>query len=250
MLKPKRFLGSTQFGRQLGLQVLKRRLIPLSIATVLRCGVVVLVLVLVWMNTGLYLTPTTQPDFDEVPRNAVSHLAWMKQALNDGAAEDMQQLFPEGFFFSHILYGLAWVEIGLRSTEHRDEAVREALWTLSHIESDPGKAIFPPELPPGYGMFYSGWRNHLQAGIVLLTEDQSELARLRTQCDALVEALTSSTAWPWLASYPNLVWPCDAPPGIHAMCVYDEVTREGRYSDFVERWIVTGRFKSSHLWAV
>lgn len=204
---------------------------------VLRCGVIALALVVFWLNTRLYLAPATQPDFDEVPRNAVAHLAWIREALVDGAAEDMQRLFPEGFFFSHVLYGLAWVETGLRSVEYRDEAVREARWTLAHIDSAAGKAAFAPDLPPGHGMFYSGWRNHLQAGIALLTEDERELVQLRSRCDALVQALTSSAAWPWLASYHNQVWPCDAPPGIHAMCVYDEVAAEGRYADFVARWI-------------
>lgn len=237
MMPPNRFHDQTNLGHHRGFQSLYGHFASRIFIVGLRCGVVALALVAFWLNARLYLAPATQSDFDKIPRYAVPHLAWIREALVDGAAEEMQRLFPEGFFFSHVLYGLAWVEMGLRSVEHRDEAVREARWSLAHIASAAGKAAFPPDLPPGHGMFYSGWRNHLQAGIALLTKDKRELDQLRSRSDALVQALTSSAAWPWLASYHNMVWPCDAPPGIHAMCVYDEVTGEDRYADFVTRWI-------------
>jgi hypothetical protein len=197
----------------------------------------VLALGLLWLNGRPYLAPVTQPDSERVPKNAVSHLAWIREKLADGAGQSMQRLFPEGFFFCHALYGLAWVEIGLRSAEHRVMAAREARRALTNVESAAGKEAFLPELPPGHGMFYAGWRNHLQAGVVLLTGDEGEKAQLRSRCDALVQALTASPAWPWLASYRDQVWPCDAPPGIHAMCVYDSVTGEDRYADFAARWL-------------
>jgi hypothetical protein len=202
-----------------------------------RCLAIILTLVALWVNVRVYLAPMTEPDFGKVPRHAVAHLAWLRGKLVKGAGERMQRLFPEGYFFSHALYGLSWVEIGLRSDEHRDEAVREARWALAKIESEAGKAVFPADLPPGHGMFYSGWRNHLQAGIVLLTEDEAELAQLRSRCDELVQALRDSPAWPWLASYHAQVWPCDTLPGIHAMCVCDRVTGEGRYAEFVAQWV-------------
>ena len=201
------------------------------------------VLVALWLNAKLYFAPATQPDFAKVPPHALAQLAFLKEELADGAAVKMQRAFPEGFFFSHVLYGLSWVEMGLRSAEYRDEAVREARRALAHIESAEGRAAFPPDLPPEHGMFYSGWRNHLQAGIVLLEKDEAQMLQLRTRCDALVQALTKAPSWPWLASYRNQVWPCDTPPGIHALCVYDQVSGENRYAEFVAKWIsaVRGR---------
>ena len=196
-----------------------------------------MILVALWVNVRVYLPPTAEPDFARVPPKAVAHLAWLRGKLDKGAGESMQRLFPEGYFFTHVLHGLSWVEIGLRSDERRDEAVREARWALERIESPAGMAVFPAELPPGHGMFYSGWRNHLQAGVALLAKGGAELGQLRSRCDALVGALTESPAWPWLASYRNQVWPCDTLPGIHAMCVYDRVAGETRYAEFVARWL-------------
>ena len=207
------------------------------IKKILRGTFVMFALGMVWLNAKLYFAPATQPDFEKVPPNAVAHLAFLKEELADGAAEEMQGIFPEGFFFSHVLYGLTWVEMGLRSAEHRDEAVREARRALAEIDSIEGKAAFPHDLPPEHGMFYSGWRNHLQAGIVLLEKDEAEMLQLRARCDALVKALSDAPSWPWLASYHNQVWPCDTPPGIHAMCVYDQVSGENRYTEFVAKWI-------------
>jgi hypothetical protein len=213
------------------------------------CGTfVTFVMVTVWLNAKLYFPPTTQPNFQKAPPNAVTHLAFLKKELTDGAALKMQEVFPEGFFFSHVLYGLTWVELGLRSAEHRDEAVREARRALAEIDSAEGKAAFPSDLPPEHGMFYSGWRNHLQAGIILLEKDEAEILQLRARCDALVQALTDAPTWPWLASYHNQVWPCDTPPGIHALCVYDQVSGGNRYAEFVTKWIsaVRGNLCPTH----
>src|SRR4051794_26712074 len=40
-------------------------------------------------------------------------LAFLRAELGDGAGERAQELFPEGYFFLHALYGLAWVDVGL-----------------------------------------------------------------------------------------------------------------------------------------
>jgi hypothetical protein len=44
----------------------------------------------------------------------VPQLNFIGAALRDGAGERMQTLFPEGFFFSHVLYGMAWTQVGMR----------------------------------------------------------------------------------------------------------------------------------------
>lgn len=215
---------------------------------VIRITLAFLAVVLLWLNAKLYLPPVAEEDRGKVPRTAEAHLSWLRGELDDGSGEEMQRLFPEGYFFSYGLYGLAWVEIGLRSEEHVDEAIREARWALEKIESVAGRAPFPANLPPGHGMFFSGWRNHLLAGIVLLGKKDLEIARLRNWCDELAIALEAASTWPWLASYHSQVWPCDTPPGIHAMCVFDKVTGEGRYTDFVKRWIsaVSGKVDTEY----
>ncbi|MFC7642925.1 hypothetical protein ACFQX6_19945 [Streptosporangium lutulentum] len=41
-------------------------------------------------------------------------LAFLRSALDGGAGDEAQRLFPEGYFFLHVLYGLSWVELGMR----------------------------------------------------------------------------------------------------------------------------------------
>jgi hypothetical protein len=42
----------------------------------------------------------------------------------------MQEPFPEGYFFSYALYGLTWVDVGMRDGAPRDRALAEARWAL------------------------------------------------------------------------------------------------------------------------
>lgn len=89
----------------------------------------------------LVLPATAGPDAE--PPGVRRRLAFLRAALDGGAAEDAQQLFPEGYFFSHVLYGLARVELGMREpADRRAEALHEARWALARLESAEGRA--PP----------------------------------------------------------------------------------------------------------
>src|SRR5690348_16412397 len=60
-------------------------------------------------------------------------LRFVRRALDRGEAARMQKLFPEGFLFSHVLYGLAWVEQGMGvavGDPLRSRALTEASWAL------------------------------------------------------------------------------------------------------------------------
>jgi hypothetical protein len=77
-------------------------------------------------------------------------LAFLRDALADGAGEDAQQLYPEGYFFLHVLYGLTWVELGMRSGGH-GTALREARWAWA---PSCGGAAIP--LLPVVGILWPG----------------------------------------------------------------------------------------------
>jgi hypothetical protein len=64
--------------------------------------------------------------------DAEAQLLNIKRRLLQGEAGTMQALFPEGWLFSHLLYGYAWVNVGLLSASPavRGQAVREARWVL------------------------------------------------------------------------------------------------------------------------
>lgn len=150
----------------------------------------------------------------------------------------MQQLFPEGAYFCHVLHGLTWVEAALRDTSLTQQAIDEAQLALTSLDFAECKSPFPPELPPDHGMFYSAWKAHLQAGIVLLQNGKvaGDLDSLRRQCDAIAESLAAAET-PFLASYRGCVWPCDTVPAIHALKIHDHVTGENRYKDPIAKWL-------------
>ena len=161
-----------------------------------------------------------------------------RRAIDNGAPARMQQLFPEGAYFCHVLHGLTWVEAALRDTSLTQQAIDEAQLALTSLDFAECKSPFPPELPPDHGMFYSAWKAHLQAGIVLLQNGKvaGDLDSLRRQCDAIAESLAAAET-PFLASYRGCVWPCDTVPAIHALKIHDHVTGENRYKDPIAKWL-------------
>jgi len=159
-------------------------------------------------------------------------------AIDEGAPARMQALFPEGAYFCHVLHGLTWVEAALRDPSLTQQAIDEANQALTSLDSAECKSPFPPELPPDHGMFYSAWKVHLHAGLVLLQKGKiaDELDSLRLQCDAIADSLAAVDT-PFLASYRGSVWPCDTVPAIHAMKTYDQVTGENRYQEPIAKWL-------------
>ena len=199
-------------------------------------------LAILFFNLRLYSPTPLAPNQGVLPNEILAQLNANRVAIDAGAPESMQHFFPEGFFFCHALHGLTWVEVALRDSNLRDQAVVESKLAMAAISSRDGTAPFPDSLPPNHGMFYSAWRADLQAGIVLLTEgkDTGELNELRDQCDAIDSALQNSPT-PFLASYLGSVWPCDSFPAIHALVIYDHVTQENRYGETVRKWLIDVR---------
>ena len=199
---------------------------------------IALILFVLFLNLRLYSTSVLPKNNEALPRTILAQLKSNRFAIDHGAGEKMQGLFPEGFYFCYALHGLTWINVALRDSSYSDRAIAESEWCLGHLESEEGKAAFPQGLAPERGMFYSSWKAHLLAGIVLLDQgrDQEQLGRLRSECDSIADALRKSST-PFLASYIDQSWPCDTVPAIHAMKMYDHVTGEERYRDLIEQWL-------------
>ena len=204
------------------------------------------IVLLIW-NTWFYSQPTVPPDHRTVPPYALSQLAWLRGTLAEGSAERMQSIFPEGWFFCYALYGLSWVELALREPDFRSKALQEARWALAHIESPQGKEPFPAELKPDHGMFYSAWRNHLLAGILLIqppnSREPAEQQRFKRRCDQIAELLSTSTT-PFPPSYREFSWPCDTLPAIHSLVVSDAMTSDDTYSPVIKEWLAEVKQKT------
>ncbi|MEM1357213.1 MAG: hypothetical protein AAGF89_03400, partial [Bacteroidota bacterium] len=173
---------------------------------------------LVYLNLHLYY----QPDFSTSPKGTYNESVYRQlQHLGDeihaGAAEDMQDLFPEGFLFLNALYALAWVDCASPLTKSQEqkvltEALREIDWSLAQINSPTGKQIFDENLYPTYGAFYLGWSNYVLARrLALVPADarpKNQVAVFQQNCAELAAAFDSIPG-PWLETYPHSAWPAD-----------------------------------------
>jgi hypothetical protein len=203
---------------------------------------VVLAIPLLVLNLRLY-----QPDVETYGPNklgadVISQLSFVETALRDGAGERMQIIFPEGFFFSHVLYGLAWVEVGMRRSEQdplRARALKEARWALARLDRLDATQEFSLALDPPLGVFYIGWSNWLRGGVLALQPSSNrrdeELLRFEDECAALAAAFARSPT-PFLQSYHALAWPVDSIVAVAALRLHDKLL-PARYGPTIERWL-------------
>jgi hypothetical protein len=174
------------------------------------------------------------------PAGVRRQLVFLRGALDGGAGDDAQRLFPEGYFFLHALYGLSWVEIGMRQPAgERSEALREARWALGRLGSASGHAPFSRDLEPPYGVFYSGWSNWLRGGALSLQRpgerDPAEVRRFAADSAALGASFDASAS-PFLAAYQGQAWPVDSTVAIASLRLHDTLL-PARYAGTVERWL-------------
>jgi hypothetical protein len=180
------------------------------------------------------------------PAGVRRQLAFLRAALDSGAGDEAQQQFPEGYFFLSALYGLSWVELGMRvPVGARATALREARWALGRLDSPAGRAPFSADLTPSYGVFYRGWCNWLRGGVLSLQpagqRDPGELRRFTEDSTALGAAFDASTS-PYLAAYPGQAWPVDSTVAVASLRLHDTLL-PARFAGTVERWLhgVRGR---------
>ncbi|GIG87127.1 hypothetical protein Pen02_20630 [Plantactinospora endophytica] len=174
------------------------------------------------------------------PPGVRRQLSFLRAELDSGAGTAAQQLFPEGYFFLHTLYGLSWVELGQRAAEDdRETALREARWALDRLDSPAGREPFSPDLTPSYGVFYRGWANWLRGGVLSLQPDRSrdpaELARFTDDSVALGAAFDASAS-PYLPAYPGQAWPVDSTVAVASLRLHDALL-PARFGGTVDRWL-------------
>ena len=80
---------------------------------------------LLFFNLRLYAPSPLPRARNEVPAGILAQLASSRLALETDAPQKMQSLFPEGYYFSHLLYGLTWIEVALRDANYREQALVE-----------------------------------------------------------------------------------------------------------------------------
>lgn len=176
------------------------------------------------------------------PSSVRRQLAFLRSELNDGAAREAQELFPEGYFFSYVLYGLTQVDLGLgEPPAERADELRAARWALAALDSAEGRAPFDEGLTPAYGVFYRGWTNWLRGGVLALqaVRDPAETARFDRDSAELAAAFAGSPT-PFLAAYPGQAWPVDSTVAIASLRLHDKL-RTPRYAAIADGWVAAAK---------
>ena len=205
-----------------------------------------LVLVLViagWLNYSLYYEPEFKTENGySYNSDVLKQLHFLKGKMTDHAADEMQQSYPEGFFFMNALYGLSWCEFAQHipdSTGIYQEAMTEINRAYSEIDSDKARIIFLDSMSIPNGVFYTGWRNYLLAKKLSLIKpekrDSAEIRLLQSQCDLIAKGLFADGT-PFPESYADMSWPADGASGVAALAIHDKVF-EPRYQRTIQTWV-------------
>lgn len=204
----------------------------------------IFVLVVLFLNVRLY----HKDDFSNGYNQDVYHqLSYLKVKMHDGAAQEMQTLFPEGFMFMHALYSLTWLELMEQidpSNKIFKEAQEEVDWSLQAMNSSGGKAVFSDELLLPYGAFYRGWSNYVLGKKLALYNkigvvDSFDIKAFEKNCEEIFNAYQSSNTV-YLESYYAQTWPADNIIAMASLAGYDPLMGP-KYEEFVNDWVLKVR---------
>lgn len=197
-------------------------------------------LALVWTIVNLRSPDPTAFGPAQMPPDTPAQLDWLRGALDDGAAEEMQGLFPEGYAFTWALYGLSHVQYGIRhpaGSKERISAEAEARRALAMLGTADGRRPFEGVTTPPLGAFYQGWSNWLRGGLLLLQAPNAraeEVEQFKAACAAIATALERNG--PYLESYPDKRWPADSVVAAATLRLHD-VILPPRYEGLLDRWM-------------
>ncbi len=225
---------------------------PNATARILRVGlrsIVVLVIgLLLWLNVRLYSLPEGAGRPGKISSDALPQLRNIGRRLKAGEGADMQRIFPEGWFFSHALYGFAWVNVGLQTGDAKlkARAAAEARWVLERMNTPEARAPFMADTQVKNGVFYLGWKNRLLGGLLrLLSVEQrfpSEVNAFHMQSEQLADAFRSTPTF-HLDAYPGMAWPCDNVMALASLKLHD-VLYGSKYQEIIDGWVA---FTRPHL---
>jgi hypothetical protein len=178
-------------------------------------------------NWTLYFSPTCTQNINQDVLNQLNHLE--KAIKKDEVDLKMQNLFPEGYFFTNVLYGLAWADL-IESVDQENpvfkRGVLEIEYSIAKLNSEEGRAIFSPKSPLPYGAFYNGWLTYLVGNYIEAVGENNANPTLflffKTQCAAINQAFIK-TNLPYLESYQGQAWPADNVLCLASLALHDKV---------------------------
>lgn len=210
-----------------------------------------IILVIFYLNISLFHSATCDETEEGIVNTEVVYqLNFIKTKIGEGAANEMQNIYPEGFVFMHSLYALAWADIAETlkpNSELHKKAIQEINLSLKAIHSDKGKSTFPEDLPLSHGVFYRGWANYVLAKkLSIIPENQrdtSDIKLFQDNCDSIMSAFAKSP-YTYLQSYffVSEVWQADNVVALASVAYHDKIF-EPRYTKQVKNQL--DKFKKS-----
>ncbi|MGD7788787.1 hypothetical protein ACQCX2_10715 [Propionibacteriaceae bacterium Y1700] len=150
----------------------------------------------------------------------------LDEAIADGADGDMQQLFPEGSFFLHVLTGIAAARSNTPDGPDRARA------HLARTTSPAELARFGTGMESPHGIFADGWNLYLAATIAQRTNDPADRQRVTELAEPVAAALADADS-PFLQSYPGQAWPCDSVVAVAALAQSARISGEASGRDWL-----------------
>ena len=186
-----------------------------------------MVVILAWINFHLYSAPAGVATPGAYAEDVPKQLSNIGRRLRAGEGVRMQAIFPEGWFFSHLLYGFAWVNVGLQTSDEalKTRAISEARWVLAEADTPVGRQRFLADTQVPNGVFYLGWKNRLLGGLLELAGKEGkaeEIQLFHTQSETLAKAYRERPTHS-LDAYPGQCWPCDNVMALASLKVHDEL---------------------------
>lgn len=181
---------------------------------------------LTYLNLQLHHHPKIAHENDSVINQDVLYqLQYLDQKIDQGAAHEMQNLFPEGFIFLHSLYVLAWSDIATdmsQESEHFATAIQEMDQSLGRMQSADGKRVFPESMDFQYGAFYNGWLTYSVGSRLLLQSDSLLELRFQQHCKQIAAAYRNND-YQYLESYRDAIWAADNMVCLASLRRHDEL---------------------------
>ena len=216
-----------------------KKLLKYSLKTIL----IIIGIGVLYLNVRMYYEPITNESSGHVYNSSVyAQLQFLKEAMHNGAGDEMQMIFPEGFVYINALYGLSWadaIEYADKESAYFQEGIVEITWALEQINSDKGRFNFSENLPLAYGAYYTSWNSYLRGKALSVQEEkgrkQSDIQTFKNDCYRLAEALEDADT-PYLESYVGSAWPADIVTGVAALALYDKMFKP-RYDSLIDVWV-------------
>jgi hypothetical protein len=163
----------------------------------------------------------------------VPHLRHLDARIDAGAADAMQQVFPEGHAFTHALVALTWLDLADRDPALRAHAHRRALLAYEALQSPTGTRPFPRDQQPPHGVFHAAWSLQILARAHRLDGNGVDVADLTARCTQLRDALAAGL---WLEAYPGQAWPVDSVVGASALVHCTRALRDPTFEQAAQDW--------------